>query len=479
MKRRDFLKTIGAGMVGLTAAPRFGAPNAEAAPARLAERPNVIIIFTDDQGYGDLGCYGAEDLQTPNLDALARGGTRFTDFHVQAASCLASRAALLTGCQPRRMDLYGNNCGGRNEGMNPEEFTLGRMFKSIGYRTACIGKWHLGGHPACMPPAHGFDRFVGLRANPKKAAAKEWLAYDSEVDVLEAAGGDPDKELLPPLFHDPRIVEYPCDLENLTVTYTREAVRFIEENREDPFFIYLPHNRVHHPRAVAERFRGTSSRGLYGDMIREIDWSTGEIRRALERLGLAQNTLIIFTSDNGQTGRGGSAGPWRGGKQTWWEGGHRMPCITWWPGHIPAGRTCDELLSSMDLLPTLAGMVGVELPRDRVIDGEDVRDVLFGQEGATSPHDLMFWYQYQMMLVARRSNWKLFRKADQEWPRWYPHRFDRHHLYDLQEDPGETTNVADDHPEIVGQLVQAMDNFDAELKANIRPRFRAPRDERI
>ena len=316
-----------------------------------AESPcNVVLIFCDDLGYGDLGCYGSTVNRTPNIDRLAAEGRRFTDFYSSSPVCTPSRASLMTGCYPRRVGLHEDATGHwvliprSRRGLNPEETTLPEILKTAGYATACIGKWHLGDQVQHLPIAHGFDKYFGI-------------PYSN--DMQQAGRGDPPL----PLVEQVTVIEAPADQTQLTQQYTREAVEFIESHQREPFFLYLPHTFPHLPLHASERFLGKSRNGRYGDSVEEIDWSTGEILECLKRLGLKDNTMVIFTSDNGSNGRnGGSNAPLAGRKGSTMEGGMRVPMVVRLPGIIPAGTVCSELATTMDLLPTLASFAKGKMP---------------------------------------------------------------------------------------------------------------------
>ncbi len=335
--------------------------------------PNVVIIFCDDAGYADIGPFGAEGYQTPNLDRMAREGRLFTDFYSAQAVCSASRAGLLTGCYPNRIGIRGALGPHSKVGINPDETTLAEVLKTRGYATAIFGKWHLGDAPEFLPTRHGFDEYFGLPYSndmwPKHPTSRSY----------------PDL----PLFSGTSVVERNPDQSQLTTWYTEHAVRFIESNRDRPFFLYVPHNMPHVPLFVSEKFAGQSSRGLYGDVMMEIDWSVGQILDSLKRNGLDEKTLVVFTSDNGPWlvygDHAGRTGGLREGKGTSFEGGQREPCIMRWPGHIPAGTVCHEPAMTIDLLPTIARLVGAEVPPN--IDGLDIRPLIFGEPGAKSPHE--------------------------------------------------------------------------------------------
>lgn len=427
------------------------------AAARL---PNLIIIFTDDQGYADVGVFGAKGFRTPNLDRLARTGCKFTNFHVAQPVCSASRAALLTGCYPNRIGIHGALGPLAKHGINANEMTLAELLKQKGYTTGMAGKWHLGRPTQFLPVHNGFDEYFGLP-----------YSNDMWPSHPEAKRGT-----YPPLplIEGDRVIAgevTPAAQANLTTWYTERAVKFIERNRDRPFFFYLAHSMPHVPLHVSDKFKGKSKQGLYGDVIMEIDWSVGEIMKALERHQLDAHTLVIFTSDNGPWlsygNHAGSAGPLREGKGTVWEGGTRVPCLLRWPGQIPRGKASDKFLMTIDLFPTIARLAGAELPRHK-IDGLDVWPLLTGVKGATNPHNAYFSYYRQNELHAVTS-------GDGQWKLYLPHTYNTlggrsggtngiparyeaakvgaPELYDLKHDLGETKNVAARNPAIVQRLL--------------------------
>ncbi len=420
--------------------------------------PNIVIIFTDDQGYADVGVFGAKDFSTPNLDRMAREGIRFTDFHVAQAVCSASRAALLTGCYPNRIGIHGALDHRAKHGISADEVTIAELLKARGYRTALFGKWHLGHHPQFLPTRHGFDEYFGLPYSndmwPNHPEAKP-----GTYPALPLIEGDKSK--------GERVVQLMPDQTRLTGWYTERAVKFIERNKARPFFLYVPHTMPHVPLHASDRFKGKSKGGLYGDVIQEIDWSVGEILTAIKKHELDRDTLVIFTSDNGPWlsygGHAGSAGRLREGKQTIWEGGTRVPFIARWPGKIPAGRVNREPAMTIDLLPTIAKLAGAELPKHK-IDGLDIWPLLAGRTGATSPHEAFFFYYNSNELQAVRSGkWKLTlphtsrafagqQGRNDGLPVKYQTVKVGRELYDLENDVGETTNVADKHPRVVERL---------------------------
>lgn len=434
-----------------------------AAPASDAP-PNIVLIFADDLGYGDVGVYGAKGYATPHLDELARQGRRFTSFYAAQPVCSASRAALLTGCYPNRIGIHGALGPKSRVGIGSNEVTLAELVKQKGYATAMFGKWHLGSEAPFLPTRHGFDEYYGL------PYSNDMWPFHPEA----AKGTYPDL----PLIQGENTIASNPDQTQLTRAYTEHAVRFIQRHQKQPFFLYLAHSMPHVPLFASERFQGKSARGLFGDVIEEIDWSVGEVVKALRVAGLERNTLVIFTSDNGPWlsygDHAGSAGPFREGKGTVWEGGVREPCIMSWPGRIPAGTVCDEPAMTIDIFPTIAGLLGARLP-EHPIDGKDIWPLISGQPGAKSPQEAYFFYYHVNELLAVRSGpWKLmvphsYRSlagrsgGTNGIPAKYEMLKTERALYNLEKDPGETTDVSTSHPEVVTRLELLMANARAEL----------------
>ena len=435
-------------LVVLVVLPQYTAYGAE-----LAKRPNIVLIFTDDQGYQDVGVFDSPDIQTPNLDRMAAEGIRFTDFYVSQAVCSASRVALLTGCYSNRVGIMGALGPGSKIGISDDEMTIAQVLKPQGYATAIYGKWHLGHHLQFLPTRHGFDDYFGL-------------PYSNDMWPFHPTAGKRFPDL--PLFDREKIVNpkvTPEDQTHLTTWYTERAVRFIEKSKDQPFFLYVPHSMPHVPLYVSDKFRGKSKRGVYGDVIMEIDWSVGQILSTLKRLKLDDKTLVIFTSDNGPWlsygDHGGTALPLREGKGTMWDGGCREPFIARWPGKIPAGAVCREVAATIDILPTLAHLAGAELPKNR-IDGKNIWPLLSGESGAKSPHDAYYFYYGRQLQAVRSGQWKLhfphaYRSLKGEpgsggKPGPYVQKKTGLALYDLKKDIGETTNVADKFPQVVARL---------------------------
>ena len=452
------------------------------AQVAAADQPNFVVIFADDLGYGDLGAYGSETIRTPNLDRMAAEGMRFTDFYATAPFCSPSRASLLTGRYPVRAGVPYVLFPTELTGLPPAEITIAEILSDKGYSTAAVGKWHLGWPRAFRAQRHGFEFFYGL---PYSNDMLKW---------------EPDDVLRPqhafwnlPLLDNDEIVEAPVNQHTLTRRYTERAVQFIRENRDRPFFLYLPHTFPHNPQYASEEFEGRSPHGLYADTVEELDWSVGEVLRTIRELSLDEKTLVVFTSDNGPArgargggrwGRrssGGSAGGLRGNKGTTFEGGMREPGIFRWPGKIAAGAVTGQPASILDLLPTLAELAGAPVPGDRILDGRSIAELLLG--GRESLPEAPFFYYFGTQLQAiRLGHWKLFLRqtepAEQSSSLWYlqnPELFERHHrlreapeLYDLGADQGETRNLASDRPEVVERLDGIARRFDEGMRRDKR-----------
>ena len=438
--------------------------------------PNVVVIFIDDMGYADIGPFGAEGYSTPHLDRMAQEGIKFTDFQVSSAVCSASRAALLTGCYHRRVGISGALGPKSGRGLNTKEVTIAELCRQKGYATACFGKWHLGCHEKFLPLQHGFDEYLGL------PYSNDMWPYHPRFARLPL--DDPKRrKVYPdlPLIEGNKVIDdevTPKDQEQLTTRYTERAVEFIHRNKNKPFFLYVPHGMVHVPLYVSEKFKGKSKRGLFGDVVMEVDWSVGQILEAIKKSGLDERTLVIFTTDNGPwLGYGdhaGSAKPMREGKGTMFEGGCRVPTVMRWPGRIPAGKSCDELASTIDILPTVAKLIGAELPEHR-IDGKDIRPLMFDEPEAQSPHEIFYHYYGGGQLQAVR---------DRRWKLHFPHSYRTlagrkggtgglpagysqakigKELFDLKSDVSETINVLSQHPEIVERLEKSAEAARADL----------------
>jgi arylsulfatase A len=432
------------------------------------EKPNFVIIFIDDMGYADIGPFGQKEIKTPNLDQMASEGMKFTSFYASFPLCSPSRVSLLTGCYPTRVSIPRVFFPDDIYGLNPKEITIAEVLKEQGYATMCIGKWHVGHKLEFLPTRQGFDHFVGLsHSNNNSLDPTALIASNVKLNegwTMERIKTEELPNRVIPLYRDDEVAEYPFDQDFMTSIYTEEAVKFIETNKDRPFFLYLPHSMVHGPLAASPAFRGKSAGGLYGDAVEELDWSVGQILDILRENGLAENTYVLFTSDNGPwltpELTQGNPGPLREGKGSTYEGGVRVPTVMWWPGTIPAGTVCDEVAGIIDMMPTLANLAGTSEPKDRIIDGHDIRPLFEGEKGARSKKDSTGYYYYghrSRLEAVRLGKWKL-RSAGQEVE-----------LYDLEADIGEQNNLAEKEPEIAERLLEMMNKFDAELKANQRP----------
>ena len=457
---------FGQRVLGLLLVGVISALLAVAARAATVERqpPNFVIIFADDLGYGDLGCYGHPTIRTPRLDRMAREGMRFTQFYSAACVCTPSRAALLTGRLPIRSgmchDRYRVLRATATGGIPADEVLLPELLRTRGYVCACIGKWHLGSVPEYLPLRHGFDRFFGLPYSNDMGHINAW----GKTNQAAIRRGIPPL----PLYDNLRVVETEPDQRTLTRRYTEKSIEFIRQAvaAGKPFFLYLPHSFPHVPLFADPEFAGKSRRGLYGDVVRAIDWSTGVILDTLHELGVADNTLVFFTSDNGpwlnKREHGGSAGLLRDGKGSTWEGGMREPGIAWWPGHVPAGVTTAALGCTMDLFVTCAVMAGASVPTDRVIDGYDLSPVLLRNEA--SPRKEMFFYRGTRLMAVRLGPWKAHFKTQAAYGQREPQSHDPPLLYHLEHDPSERFDVAKEHPKIVAEIKALVQRHQSELK---------------
>lgn len=424
--------------------------------------PNFVVIFCDDVGYGDVAIFGHPTIRTPELDRMAAEGQKWTSFYVGASVCTPSRAALLTGrlpirsgmCSSKRRVLFPDSGGG----LPASEITIAEALKELGYATAAVGKWHLGHLPQFLPTANGFDSYFGI-------------PYSNDMDrVADAPSGraafeEPRIEYWNvPLMRDTEIIERPANQHTITRRYTEEAVEFIEENKDGKFFLYLAHSMAHVPLFVSEAFEGRSIRGLYGDVMEEIDWSVGQILDALRRNNLDRNTVVVFTSDNGPwlifNEQGGSAGLLRGGKGETFEGGMREPTIFWGPGLVRPGVVTD-LGATMDLLPTFVSMAGGEAPSDRTLDGWDLTKVLTSQDA--SPRDVVFYYRGTDVFAVRKGPFKAHFVTQPGYGGEGPVFHDPVLLYNLEHDPSEAFNVADEHPEVIASLRRLVEEHRAGL----------------
>ncbi len=428
--------------------------------AKEAQRPpNIVIIFTDDQGYQDLSCFGSPDIKTPNIDGIAQRGAKLTQFYVSQPVCSASRSSLLTGCYANRMGIHGAYMPAAGKGLHPDEVTIAEMLKPLGYATAIYGKWHLGAEPQLLPTRQGFDEYFGIPYSNDMWPHHPWQGSVFNFPDL-------------PLMENEKIVDTLHDQSLITTQYTERAVEFIHRNRDQPFFLYVPHSMPHVPLFVSDKFKGRSQRGLYGDVIEEIDWSTGEILKALQENDLEENTLVIFTSDNGPWlsygTHSGEAHPLREGKGTAWEGGVRVPCVMQWPGKIKPGTIIEQPAMTIDILPTIAHLSGASLPGHK-IDGRNMADLIFGSPNYRPHHDAYYFYYKRNELHAVLS-------GEGRWKLYLPHRYrslngrigtddglpidyDQNdltemELYQIKIDMEEKHNVIDQHPEVVNELME-------------------------
>ncbi len=452
--RRAFLKIMGLGTASLVLFQGKTPVRAENRP------PNVVLIFCDDLGYGDLGCFGHPTIRTPNLDRMAEEGQKWTNFYAAASVCTPSRAALLTGRLPVRSGM----CSDKNRVLFPDsqgglpesEATLAEALKGAGYATACVGKWHLGHLPQYLPTRHGFDSYFGI-------------PYSNDMDKVSTGKGnimeDPKTENFQvPLMRNEDIIERPADQTTLTRRYTGEAIAFMEANREKPFFLYLAHTFPHVPLFVSEYFKKRSLRGLFGDVVEEIDWSVGRILENIKKLGIEKRTLVIFTSDNGPwltyNEMGGSAGLLRGGKGGTFEGGMREPALFWWPGWIQPGVITD-MGSTLDIFTTVCNLAGAVIPADRTMDGYDLRQVLFGM--GPSPREIMFFYRGTRLYAVRKGPFKAHFYTRPEYGSGSEKKHNPPLLYHLLHDPSEKVNVAGKYPEVISDILEKVKEHQKDL----------------
>ena len=436
MNRRDFMKRAGAAMLATGATAFAGSRK----PSERAKQPNFVVIFIDDMGYGDIGPFGSKVNKTPHLDRMAEEGMKLTQFYVSSTACTPSRSALMTGCYADRVGMDGRvNFPAGERGLNPKEITIAELLKTRGYATGCFGKWHLGDQPEFLPLQRGFDEYTGI-------------PYSNDMwPFLESVKCPP-----LPLVKGNKVVAHISDGASqslLCKVVTDGAVDFIKRHSKEPFFLYVPHAYIHGPRFARKELLERAEGNVTRAQIEEVDWSVGQILKTLKAQGLAENTLVIFTSDNGGSG-GTSMGPLRGNKGgPKYEGHMRVPTVAWWPGQIPAGSVSDEIAATIDMLPTFAALTGATLPTDRIIDGHDISSLLL-QPGVKSPHEILY-YEYEGI---RRGPWKLVRLGNTKLE-----------LYNLDDDLAESNNLIEKHPAIAEELNALLDKHMAAVQANQRP----------
>ncbi|AWW32732.1 arylsulfatase [Echinicola strongylocentroti] len=451
--------------------------------SQAQDKPNIILIFVDDLGYGDLGCYGSPTIETPHIDRMASEGIRFTSFYA-AAVCGPSRAQLMTGSYHSRVSHSFNELPESQYGLHSNETTIPELLKTAGYKTMHIGKWHLGDAPEFLPTRQGFDKFFGFpyshdmwpyhcntTVKDLKDTALMQQILERADEVGYTVGGEWSFPPLP-LMEDEEVIELNPDQVQMTTRFTEKAIEFIENNSRQPFFLYLAHTMPHTPLFASDKFKGKSDRGLYGDAIMEVDWSCGQIIEKLKELGIDNNTLVVFSSDNGPTPKygtdGGSAGPLRGAKGSLYEGGIRVPAIFRWTGNILGGRRTNAMASTIDLLPTFAHLAGAEIPGDRIIDGTNLSSLLMGKK-ETSPHRFLHYFGGSQAKAPanyraiRDDKWKMFLKNNSSG------ELAPLELYNLEKDPSEKYDKLKQHPEISNRLLKEAEIFYAELEKNKRP----------
>ncbi len=456
--------------------PRAVLHASDASAKTDAGKPNFVVIFTDDQGYGDLGCFGSTTIRTPHLDRLAKEGRRFTSFMVPANVCSPSRAGLLTGCYPKRMGMHqGVLFPGSTTGLNPAEHTLADHLKQQGYATACFGKWHLGHHREVLPTANGFDTYFGIPYSNDMNHPDNQGRPKGGADGMDELWKDPESPLTKwktPLMENEKIVEVPVDQRTITRRCTDRAIGFIQENQARPFFLYLPYSMPHIPLYVPDDFRDPDPQRAYINTIEHLDTELGRVFDLLRERKLAESTYVIFATDNGPwlpfKHHGGSAGPLRDGKMSTFEGGQRVPCIMWAPGRIPAGTVCDALASTIDLLPTVAAITGTPLPADRAIDGMDISALLTGTAKSVRT-EFLYYHMGGRIEGIREGDWKLLVKVPAGKAGLAAPTKPDVLLFNLADDLGEKHNLAAEKPEIVERLHQKVLERDAAIEAGARP----------
>ncbi len=447
-----------------------------------AEKPNFVIIFIDDQGYGDLSCFGSTTIKTPNIDRLATEGRKFTSFMVASPVCTPSRAALMTACYPKRVGMHQHVLfPSSKKGLHPDEHTIGDHLKGQGYATACFGKWHLGHFPEVLPTSNGFDTYFGIPYSNDMNHPDNKGKPKGGPDGMDVLWKDPESTLTKwntPLFQDEAILEVPVDQRTVTRRYTQKAIDFVTEHQDEPFFVYLPHSMPHIPLYVPDDVRDPNPKNAYTNTIEHIDHEVGRLLDTLDELKLTDNTFVIYTTDNGPwltfKHHGGSAGPLREGKGTTFEGGQRVPCLIRGPG-IPAGTVCHELTGTIDVLPTIAAITETALPEGKRIDGLDVSGLWMATEQKSPRSEFVHYTSQGNLEGIRQNDWKLLikkprvnRNRAQQSPAKQPQVM----LFNLADDLGEQNNLAEAHPEIVAKLKARMEELDAEVTANAREPWR-------
>ena len=460
----------------------FGLAFATVSPnLKAADKPNFIIIFADDQGYGDLSCFGSETIKTPNIDRLANEGRKFTNFMVASPVCTPSRAALITGCYPKRVGMHEHVLfPASKKGLHPDEHTVADHLKSQGYATACFGKWHLGHHPEVLPTSNGFDTYLGIPYSNDMNHPDNKGKPKGGWEGMDILWKDPESTLTKwktPLYQDEEIVELPVDQRTVTRRYTQKAIDFVKEHRDESFFVYLPHSMPHIPLYVPDDVRDPNPKNAYINVIEHIDSEVGRLLDTLDELKLTEKTYVIYTTDNGPwlvfRHHGGSAGPLREGKGTTFEGGQRVPCVMRGPG-IPAGTVCNQLMGTIDVLPTIAAITKTPLPEGRKIDGMDVSDLWFGKIEKSPRTEFVYYTSRGNLEGLRHENYKLLVK----YPRQNRNRKNQNPkppqimLFDLINDVGEQNNLAEQMPDVVEKLRKRMEELDAEVTQNARQPWR-------
>lgn len=445
-----------------------------AATQAAGRLPNIILLFADDLGYGDIQPFGSPRWKTPHLNAMADSGMRFTSFYATPV-CSMSRACLMTGCYSARVSMPGVLFPNSRIGLHPDELTIAEVLKQKGYETACVGKWHLGHLDPFLPTRQGFDSYFGIPYSNDMALDPEHANFAADCNFRNGLTAETARAHVKrhdvPLLRGTEIIEYPADQSTLTQRYTAEAIKFLRDHHDRPFFLYLPHAMVHAPLAASREFEGRSGGGLLGDAVEELDWSVGQILKTIDELQLNENTLVVFTSDNGAAA--GSSAPWRGKKGTNFEGGVREPCLMRWTGKIPAGTTCPQIAGNIDLLPTFASLAVVALPEHVTRDGRDLSPLLVDPHAGPVRSTHLYFMANQSLAGIREGEWKLLIRAPTQPAARGKAAANLPILYNLLKDPTESTDVAVDHPEIVARLQDEARRREQEINANQRPIGRA------